>query len=57
MNHLLILNGTIVNSTSVLKKDIAVSNGSIVDIGHFNPLSFPGFQVIDASFKILDDLG
>jgi dihydropyrimidinase len=48
MNQLLILNGTIVTPESISSADIAIKEGIISEIGHFNPSDYPGYQIIDA---------
>ncbi len=53
MNNLLILNGTIVNSQSQSRADLAVKDGVISQIGLFNPADFHDFQVIDAAGKYI----
>ena len=53
MNQLLIINGTIINSDSTSKSDIAVSEGVITEIGKLNPASFPDYQIIDAKGKYI----
>jgi len=53
MNQLLIINGTIINSDSTSKSDIAVSKGVITEIGKLNPADFPDCQIIDAKGKYI----
>jgi len=53
MNQLLIINGTIINSDSTSKSDIAVSEGVITEIGKLNPADFPDYQIIDAKGKYI----
>ena len=53
MNQLLIINGTIINSDSVFESDISVSEGVIKEIGHLNPINFPGYKIIDAKGKYI----
>ena len=53
MNQLLIINGTIINSDSTSKTDIAVSEGVITEIGKLNPANFPDYQIIDAKGKYI----
>jgi len=53
MNQILIINGTIVNSESAFEADIAVSEGVITEIGHFNPANFPDYKIINANGKYI----
>jgi dihydroorotase-like cyclic amidohydrolase len=53
MNQLLIINGTIINSDSTSKSDIAVSEGVITEIGKLNPADFPDSKIIDAKGKYI----
>ena len=53
MSQLLIINGTIVTSESILKADLAVEEGVISKISHFNPSDFQDYQKIDATDKYI----
>lgn len=53
MNQLLILNGTIVTPESISSADLAIKEGNISEIGHFNPSDYPGYQIIDATGKYI----
>ncbi len=53
MNSLLIINGTIITSTSSRKEDLAVADGRITKTGTLLPSDFPDHQIIDASGKLV----
>jgi dihydropyrimidinase len=53
MDQLLIINGTIINSDSTAKTDIAVSEGLIKEIDKLNPADFPDYKIIDAKGKYI----
>jgi len=53
MNQFLIINGTIINSDSSVKSDMAISEGVITGIGPLNPKNFPGYKIINAKGKYI----
>ncbi len=53
MNATLIINGTLVGPDSTTVADLELVDGKIRSIGNFDPQLFPGYEVIDASGKLV----
>ncbi len=53
MNHLLIINGTLVTAETSRREDLSVEDGVITASGNLDPALFPGSLVIDASGKFV----
>jgi dihydropyrimidinase len=53
MRSILIINGTIISATSSLKVNLLIENGKISAKGKLEPHDFRGFEIIDATGKLL----
>ncbi len=53
MKPLLIINGTLVTAEKSTREDIALAEGKIISIGQLTPASLPGYEVIDATGKLV----
>lgn len=49
----LVINGTIINTDTITKADIAVSDGTIETIGNLDAADFPGYEIVDAKGRYL----
>jgi dihydropyrimidinase len=53
MKPLLIINGTLVTAENSRRDDIAMTGGKIISTGQMDPALFPGYEVIDATGKLV----
>jgi len=53
MAQLLIVNGTLITSETIIKTNLTLDNGTIVSVGEVQESLFPGSKVIDATGKLI----
>jgi dihydropyrimidinase len=52
-HKIFVYNGTLIGAASSTQHDLTLENGKISSVGNFDRLSFPGFELIDASGKFI----